>query len=78
MSNIITLLIVLVVLVVVGVGISNFMSNNMSSTFDSAKYGGGKKHKKHMKHKKSIIFCTPTKLNFVLALFFVYIVYSFL
>ena len=74
MSNIITLVIVLVVLVVVSVGISNFMSNNMSSTFDSAKYGGGKKH---MKHKKSIIFCTPTKLNFVLALFFVYIVYSF-
>jgi hypothetical protein len=63
-------------------GVMYFMAKKMSFNSDTtygqnnsgmSTYSGGKKH---MKDKYSNRFCTPTKLNLVLALVFAYIVYS--
>ena len=56
--------------IIVG-GIIYFIKSMSSSS--NATISGGKRY---MKHKDSNRFCTPTTLNLVLALVFVYIVYS--
>lgn len=63
-------------------GVMYFMAKKMPFNYDTNysqdissmnKFRGGKKD---MKYKYSNIFCMPTILNTVFALFFVYIVYS--
>jgi flagellar basal body-associated protein FliL len=68
MSGVVTIVIILVILAVIGVGVWYFMSSNMSSPFGSQEGGS----KKHMKHN----FFHHNKINLILALISVYIIYS--